>query len=87
MLYAFLPVESAPGFTKVRICPQFIRALGFVRGYLDTVKGRIEAEWKATDGGFTYTVTLPEGIHATYMDRTLNVGKNVFLIKPIEMNS
>lgn len=80
-LLGISPCEEAPGFARVRVCPRFVRALGFARGFVDTVKGRIEAEWHCHDDGFTYTVTLPEGVTGEYMGRTLTVGSNVFFIK------
>ena len=80
-LLGIAPIEDAPGFERVRINPQFIGELGFARGYEDTVRGRIEAEWKYEDGKFTYTVTLPDGISGEYMGKTLTSGKNTFIIK------
>ena len=80
-LLGIAPCEDAPAFEKVRIEPHFVKALGFARGYVDTVKGRIEAEWKAVEDGFSYTVTLPEGVVAAYRGHGLIAGKNTFLIK------
>ncbi len=80
-LLGIAPCEEAPGFARVKICPQFIKELGFVRGYEDTVKGRIAAEWKYENGGFAYTVTLPDGVSGEYMGRELTVGENTFFVK------
>jgi alpha-L-rhamnosidase len=80
-LLGISPCEDAPGFRRIRINPQFIKELGFVRGYEDTVMGRIEAEWEYRNGIFIYTVTLPEGISGEYMGVPLVAGKNTFNIK------
>jgi len=80
-LLGIAPCEDAPGFARVKICPQLIKELGFVRGYEDTVKGRIAAEWKYENGGFTYTVTIPDGVSGEYMGRRLTVGENTFFVK------
>ncbi len=80
-LLGISPVEESPGFAWVRVCPRFVRALGFARGFMDTVKGRIEAEWRWHDGGFTYTVNLPDGVTGEYMGRKLTAGSNTFFIK------
>ena len=83
-LLGISPCEEAPGFARVRIRPQLIKELGFVRGYEDTVRGRIAAEWKYEDGGFRYTVTIPEGVSGEYMGRELTVGENTFFVKYCE---
>ena len=80
-LLGIAPTEDAPGFERVRIEPKFIRELGFAVGYEDTVKGRIEAEWRYENGSFTYTVTLPRGIRGEYMGKELSEGKNTFVIE------
>ncbi|MBE6590381.1 MAG: hypothetical protein E7643_09420 [Ruminococcaceae bacterium] len=85
-LLGIAPCEDAPGFARVRIRPQFIKDLGFVKGYVDTIRGRISAEWKYEDGGFTYTVTLPDGVLGEYMGRELTVGENTFFAKYCERN-
>ena len=80
-LLGLTPEESAPGFTELQLCPALLEGLGEVHGYLDTVKGRIEAAWQQTNEGFTYTVALPAGITAYYGKQKLTQGKNTFYIK------
>ena len=59
----------------------FVASLGYVKGRMDTVRGRIEAEWTYRDGGFEYTVTLPKGVSASFDGQPLKAGKNIFFIK------
>jgi hypothetical protein len=54
--------------------------MGFAQGELETPKGKILARWQAEEDGFVYTVTLPEGIRATFRGETLRAGENVFRV-------
>ena len=45
-----------------------------------TVRGNIEADWTFRNGKFVYSVTIPEGVSATFKGNTLSVGQNVFTI-------
>ena len=74
------PKESAPAFREIELCPRFVRALGSVSGHMETVRGRIEAAWRFEENGVRYTVTLPEGMEATFRGKKLRVGKNEFFI-------
>lgn len=80
-LLGIAPKENAPAFEQIELAPCFLREVGFVKGYEDTVRGRIEAEWHYENGEFIYTVILPEGIDATYKGRKLTAGKNIFIEK------
>ena len=80
-LLGIAPSEEAPAFEVIELQPAFVKEIGFVKGYTDTVRGRIEAEWRYENGEFVYTVTLPEGIRASFDGKPLGVGKNTFVIK------
>ena len=80
-LLGIAPQEDAPGFERIELHPCFIKELGFVKGSMDTVKGRIEAEWKIENDRFLYTVTVPDGIQANFNGKTLSPGKNQFVIE------
>jgi len=80
-LLGLCPGEERPAFAGIELKPSFLKELGFVKGYEDTVRGRIEAEWSYHDGEFRYLVKIPEGIHATYEGKLLTVGVNQFIIK------
>ena len=80
-LLGIRPDENAPAFQKVELKPAFIADIGFVKGYEDTVRGRIEAEWSYQNGKFIYNVTIPEGINATFRGQTLSAGKHQFIVE------
>lgn len=80
-LLGIAPSAEAPGFARIELCPKFLSAPGLVEGYEDTVRGRIEASWRYENGGFRYTVTIPEGIEAIFRGNKLSVGKNEFFIE------
>ena len=80
-LLGIVPKEESPAFAEIELKPAFIRELGFVKRYEDTVKGRIGAEWSYESGQFVYRVTVPDGIKATFLGKTLVAGVNQFVIK------
>lgn len=79
-LLGITPVEDAPAFEKIELKPQFLREVGFAKGYEDTVRGRISAEWKIEGDTAVYSVTLPKGIAAEFGGMQLKPGKNVFTV-------
>jgi alpha-L-rhamnosidase len=79
-LLGISPDEHAPGFTEIELKPAFIAEIGFVRGWMETVRGKIETEWQYEDGAFLYKVTIPEGIKATFRGELLSAGENQFRI-------
>ena len=80
-LLGIAPSEEKAAFEEIKVKPQFIRELGYVKGYQDTVRGRIEAEWKYENGTFVYTIVLPKTISGEYQGKKLVEGKNIFIIK------
>ena len=72
------PMEEAPGFARIDFSPVFIKEAGYVSAATQTPYGEVEASWQVRDGGFLYTVTLPEGIHGTFRGKALSPGINVF---------
>ena len=84
-LLGITPLENAAGFEKIELCPSFITELGYVKGSIQTVRGKIDAEWQTESGGFKYTVTLPENISATFRGRTLKKGINEFFVSQEEV--
>jgi alpha-L-rhamnosidase len=73
-LLGITPLEDSPGFAEIALRPCFLRELGFARGSMDTVRGRIEAEWHCERDGFVYQITLPQGVHASFRGRRLTPG-------------
>lgn len=48
-----------PGFTQFLIAPQPVKDLSFVRASYHSIHGEIISEWKKTDKGTTYYMTIP----------------------------
>ena len=54
---------TVPGYEKVEIKPEFIPGIDFVRGHIDTPKGRISVEWKRnSDGVINLKTDVPESL-------------------------
>lgn len=83
-LLGIVPDEQAPGFAEITLCPSFVKALGEASGYIDTVRGRIEAAWCFAGDDVTYTVTVPADMTVYYNGQKLKAGKNTFYIKTEE---
>ena len=79
-LLGISPIEDAPAFEKIDLKPVFVKELNHVKGSMDTVRGKIEADWCFRDNGFYYSVTIPEGVIAFFQGQRLENGKNVFFI-------
>jgi alpha-L-rhamnosidase len=80
-LLGISPMEDHPAFEQLELTPCFIEEPGFVRGKMETVRGVIEAEWRLEGENFRYTVTIPDGIRATFRGQILTTGKNEFIIR------
>ena len=80
LLKAYDITSFAHRIAKTELCPSFITELGYVKGSIQTVRGKIDAEWQTESGGFKYTVTLTENISATFRGRTLKKGINKFFV-------
>lgn len=65
----FRPDENEPGFKHIIFEPLIIPALGPVKAHYDSVAGKITAAWQINDRDVTYTITVPEGAHATFVGR------------------
>ena len=79
-LLGICPREDAPGFEQIDLRPCFVAGLGFVRGSMQTVRGEIEVEWHEADGGFVYTVTIPQGVSAVWRGDVLTGGTYQFQV-------
>ena len=79
-LLGISPSEDAPAFEKLELKPVFIKDLKYAKGSMDTVRGKIEADWIYRNNGFFYSVTIPKGITAFFRGRQLENGRNVFRI-------
>ena len=79
-LLGITPLDDAPGFERIELRPCIVPALGYVRGSMQTVRGKIEAAWHEENGKFVYTVALPDGVEAICQGKTLRGGKHQFII-------
>ena len=59
--------EKDAGFAHVVFSPLTDSRLTYVKASIDTVHGVCASEWRETDGGYTYTFTVPEGVTATVL--------------------
>lgn len=69
-----------PAFAEIELKPCFIAEMKFAKGYIDTPKGRIEAEWRYENNEFMYKVTLPNEVVAIYNGNVLKAGINIFKV-------
>ncbi len=86
-LLGITPSADASGFERIELRPCFIKEAGFVKGHMETVRGRIEAAWRCESDGFRYTVILPEGITASFRGQTLSAGKHEFFVSERDINA
>ena len=77
-LLGISPDADHPAFEKLELKPVFIKELGFVKGSVETIRGKISAEWRYENCKFTYTVEIPDGISASFNGKILKAGKNIF---------
>ena len=83
-LLGLAPAEQHPAFDYIELDPCFIKELGFVRGSMDSVRGRIQAEWVYENGRYIYTVDIPAGVKASFRGKALSAGKNKWIIEEAE---
>ncbi len=79
-LLGISPSENEPAFEKIELKPIFIESLGYAKGSMNTVRGRIEADWELCGNSFIYTVNIPKGITAFFNGQRLTEGKTSFNI-------
>jgi hypothetical protein len=56
---------SAPGFKRIRVRPQPVGGIGWVKASLDTIRGRVTTQWSRRDGRFSLEVVIPANTSAT----------------------
>jgi alpha-L-rhamnosidase len=72
--------EDSAGWDRVTIRPYFA-PLDFVRGHVDTPRGRIAAGWERRETGVELTVDIPAGVEADYAGKKLPAGRSVLFIE------
>ena len=58
------PLEGDPGYHSFVLAPRVGGSFDFVRGYYDSVYGRIESAWELTDDGIVFDFTVPANTRA-----------------------
>ena len=68
--------EQDAGFGRIVFKPLTDTRLGYVKASIETVHGVCASEWRETDGAYTYTFTVPEGVTATVIlpGKTAEIG-------------
>jgi hypothetical protein len=56
---------SAPGFKRIRISPQPVGGISWVKASLETIRGRVTTQWTRRDGRFTLKILIPPNTTAT----------------------
>lgn len=54
-----------PGWERFTVKPYVLGDLKWARGSIDTLRGKVESEWRLTDKGLTLGVTIPANSSAT----------------------
>ena len=57
--------QGGYGYKKITVAPNPCRRLGFARGYIDTVSGKIESAWYYRDNIVNFEIVIPDGTEAT----------------------
>ena len=71
-------IATEPGYRHVTIDPQYARRLSWVEVSKETPYGTIHVKWQRTADGITLDVTLPPGITADVMGKTIESGEHHF---------
>jgi alpha-L-rhamnosidase len=50
------------GYSRTRIAPVYTDRLSYAKGSLVTPHGKVAVEWKKEEGGFSLSVTVPQGM-------------------------
>jgi alpha-L-rhamnosidase len=53
------PAEDAVGFDRIVIRPQIVGGLEWVKSSHDSIRGRIESNWRKTDAGIEFEIVVP----------------------------
>lgn len=63
-LVGLRPDESAPGWKRFTVQPAPTEKVAWARGALDSIRGRIEVEWRKRGGAFELDLLVPPGCTA-----------------------
>ena len=57
--------EQKPGYKHILLQPRIGGSCSYIRGYYDSIYGRISSGWEKTSGGYTYQASVPANTTAT----------------------
>ena len=74
------PIEDAPGFSRVLICPMPDERLGGLEAEIHTRNGLVRSVWRYVDGQVRYEVTveMPAVICVNGIEKNVEAGKYTF---------
>lgn len=72
--------DNAPGFSRVRISPYFLKNLDYCRATQNTVNGEVSVHWERTGQGVCLIFRVPEGMIAEYEGKDYAAGEYQFAI-------
>ena len=79
------PVETAPGYQKIRFAPAPDARIPWANASIETDFGVVAAAYKKTPKGWRFTFTVPDGCAAEAVvggkTHTLHAGENTFLTR------
>lgn len=64
-LVGLRPDEKEPGWKHFFVAPAPTRKVTHAKGWHDTIRGRVEAAWRKTEGAFELEVVVPANARAT----------------------
>ena len=73
------PDPRRPGWERFTVRPHVLGDLSWARASVDTVRGRVESDWRLTESGIVLSVTVPANSAATVCVPTL--GKKHCVVK------
>ncbi|MBT4411791.1 MAG: hypothetical protein HOC82_18280 [Bacteroidetes bacterium] len=66
MFRSMLGIETdGPGFKKIIMKPQFGEGVSWAKGHYDSIRGRINSDWKVQDGSLQWNISIPANTTAT----------------------
>ncbi len=75
------PDPSAPGFKSIRIAPQPVGELTWVKASLDTIRGRVISHWTRSHGRFSLEIVIPPNTNAS-VSVPVESGEDVTIVAP-----
>ena len=67
--------EGSAGYSSITVAPQAVSRFGYMKGSMDTPKGRASVGYEKRDGKICFVIDIPQGVsaHFEYGDQTLEL--------------